>query len=106
MATPRVVVIGAGFGGLKAARELAGAPVDVPPRRAPNAKPAAAGGKPPMDRAAMFKTKDTNRDGKMSLEEYLHNFPDEAEGRRRFPTFDSDKDGVLTEEEFVNMGRR
>ena len=52
----------------------------------------------------MFKTKDTNHDGKMTLEEYLYKFPDEAEGRCRFPTFDSNKDGVLTEEEFVNMG--
>ncbi len=41
----------------------------------------------------------------VTLEEYLHNFPDQAEGRRRFPTFDRNKDGVLSEEEFVKMGR-
>lgn len=29
MATPRVVIIGAGFGGLQCARRLAGKPVDV-----------------------------------------------------------------------------
>ncbi len=62
-------------------------------------------GKPARDRAAIFKAKDTNRDGKLTLEEYLHNFPDQAEGRRRFPTFDANQDGVLSEEEFVNMGR-
>lgn len=62
-------------------------------------------GKPAPDRAAMFKAKDTNHDGKLTLEEYLHKFPDEAEGRRRFPTFDTNKDGVLTEEEFIKMGR-
>ena len=54
----------------------------------------------------MFKAKDTNHDGKLTLEEYLHNFPDQAEGRRRFPTFDTNHDGVLTEEEFINMGRK
>jgi Ca2+-binding EF-hand superfamily protein len=35
----------------------------------------------------------------------LKNFPDPAEGRRRFPTFDANQDGVLSEEEFVTMGR-
>ena len=69
-------------------------------------KPAAAkAGKPAPDRAAMFKAKDTNHDGQLTLAEYLHNFPDEAEGRRRFPTFDANKDGVLSEEEFVTMGK-
>ena len=61
-------------------------------------------GKAAPDRHAMFKAKDTNHDGKLTLEEYLHNFPDQAEGRRRFPTFDTNKDGVLSEEEFVTMG--
>ncbi|MHB8898938.1 MAG: sulfatase-like hydrolase/transferase [Thermoguttaceae bacterium] len=61
--------------------------------------------KPTLDRAAAFKAKDANRDGRLSLDEYLHNFPDEAEGRRRFPTFDTNNDNQLTEHEFVNMGR-
>ena len=74
--------------------------------RATAGGPVAKPRKPATNRAAMFKSKDTNHDGKLTLEEYLHNFPDEAEGRRRFLTFDTNKDGVLSEEEFVNMGRR
>lgn len=61
--------------------------------------------KPARVRATIFKTKDTNQDGKLSLEEFLHNFPDQAEGRRRFPTFDANHDGILSEEEFVKMGK-
>lgn len=81
----------------------AGKPVDAP--RQPDTAKGKASGKPPLDRVATFKTKDTNRDGRMSLEEYLKNFPDEAEGRRRFPTFDTNGDGLLSEEEFVKMGK-
>lgn len=88
------------------ARETAaatGKPVDTP--RQPGKAKGKSPGKAASDRHAMFKTKDTNHDGKLTLEEYLYKFPDEAEGRRRFPTFDTNKDGVLDEIEFVKMGR-
>ncbi len=67
--------------------------------------PAAAATKPSPDRATIFRQKDSNHDGRLSLDEYLNRFPDQAEGRRRFPTFDTDQDGLLTEEEFVRAGR-
>ena len=60
---------------------------------------------PALDRAAIFKRKDTGQDGKLTLEEYLLNFPDQEEGRRRFPTFDMNHDGVLSEMEFVKAGK-
>jgi N-acetylgalactosamine-6-sulfatase len=84
------------------AREAAtdGKPLDTP-RRAAQPKAAV-----PGDRATIFKSKDTNHDGRLTLEEYLHRFSDEAEGRRRFPTFDTNGDGVLSEDEFVKMGKR
>jgi N-acetylgalactosamine-6-sulfatase len=81
-----------------------GQPVDTP--RKPAKTQAASPKKPALDRTAMFKVKDANRDGKLTLDEYLDRFPDQAEGRRRFPTFDTNQDGVLSEDEFVTMGRR
>ncbi len=75
-------------------------PGDERPVPRPKAKAA-----PVRDRTAMFRAKDTNHDGQLTLEEYLRNFPDQAEGRRRFPTFDTNNDNILSEQEFVNMGR-
>lgn len=69
------------------------------------ATPAPKNGKPAPSRQVIFQQKDSNHDGRLTLEEYLHNFPDPAEGRRRFPTFDKDADGLLTETEFVRAGK-
>jgi N-acetylgalactosamine-6-sulfatase len=56
---------------------------------------------PQVDRNAVFDKKDLNGDGRLTLEEYLHRFPDQDEGRRRFPGFDKNGDGLLSREEFV-----
>jgi N-acetylgalactosamine-6-sulfatase len=57
--------------------------------------------RPAIDRNAIFDRKDSNGDEMLTLEEYLDRFPDQAEGRRRFPGFDKDGDGQLSREEFV-----
>lgn len=68
------------------------------------AKPAAA--KPKLDRAAMFESRDKDHDGKLTRDEFLANQPDPNEAPKRFPKFDTNGDGVLSKEEFVNGGRK
>jgi N-acetylgalactosamine-6-sulfatase len=81
-----------------------GQPQDRPGKTARPAKSAPA--KPGPDRGAIFKQKDTNHDGALTIEEYLFKFPDQTEGRRRFPTFDANHDGILSEQEFVRAGKQ
>jgi iduronate 2-sulfatase len=52
----------------------------------------------------MFDARDKNKDGKLTLEEFLLNQPDPEEAPKRFPRFDSNKDGFLSREEFVTSG--
>lgn len=61
--------------------------------------------KPKTDRNALFEKKDTNKDGKLTREEFLANQPDPDEAPKRFPRFDADNDGVLSREEFVGQGK-
>jgi N-acetylgalactosamine-6-sulfatase len=69
-------------------------------------KPAAANAaKPPIDRAAIFKRWDKNGDGKLTLEEYTAGLANKADAERRFNNFDTNHDGVLSEEEFVRAGK-
>ncbi|HKS37660.1 MAG TPA: sulfatase-like hydrolase/transferase [Verrucomicrobiae bacterium] len=56
------------------------------------------------DRAALFERKDTDRDGKLTREEFLANQPDPAEAPKRFERFDRNKDGLLSRDEFITMG--
>jgi iduronate 2-sulfatase len=63
-------------------------------------KPKSAG----SDRGALFARKDTNKDGKLTREEFLAGQRDPDEAPARFIRFDADKDGALTREEFIDMG--
>ena len=66
--------------------------------------PSPAKEKPKLDRNALFDSKDKNKDGKLTREEFLANQPDPDEAPKRFPKFDANKDGVLSREEFVMSG--
>lgn len=82
----------------------------LPPRANPPAAKTGEGkkvtdsGKPPQDRGALFETKDKNRDGKLSRDEFLAGQADQEAAKGRFDQWDTDKDGSLAREEFVNMG--
>ncbi len=65
------------------------------PRNAPGSK----------DRKSMFLQRDTDKDGKLSREEFLKGQPDPDEAPKRFPLFDLNKDGSLSEKEFVTSGK-
>ena len=57
-----------------------------------------------LDREAMFKRRDKNGDGKLTMEEFMEGQPDPKAAPKRFPLFDTNKDGVLSKEEFVTGG--
>jgi len=60
--------------------------------------------RPKQDRNALFDSKDENKDGTLTREEFLARQPDPDEAPQRFARFDVNKDGVLSREEFVSSG--
>lgn len=58
------------------------------------------------DRGAMFDQRDRNKDGQLSKAEFLINQPDPDEAPKRFPKFDTDGNGALSREEFINGGKK
>jgi iduronate 2-sulfatase len=61
--------------------------------------------KPKQDRGAMFDTRDKNKDGQLTREEFLAGQPDPEEAPKRFPLFDTDKNGALSRDEFIRGGK-
>ncbi len=58
-----------------------------------------------QDRGAAFDSRDTNKDGQLTMEEFLLKQPDPDEAPKRFPIFDADKNGTLSREEYVKSGK-
>ncbi len=58
-----------------------------------------------LDRAAIFKRWDKDADGKLTLDEYRAGLGKKEDAEQRFKNFDTNHDGVLTEEEFVRAGK-
>lgn len=59
-----------------------------------------------LDRSAMFRKRDKNGDGVLSIEEFLVGQPDPDDAPKRFPRFDKNGDGSLSEIEFVTSGKQ
>jgi iduronate 2-sulfatase len=83
-------------------QQMPEAKAQVSAKAATEEAPAPPGGG--KDRTIMFADRDTNRDGKLSREEFLPNQPDPQEAPARFKRFDSNRDGELSKEEFVGNG--
>jgi len=76
----------------------------------PEAKPQIANDKPltttqAQNRTTLFERKNKNQYNKLTREEFLASQPDPAEAPKRFERFDANKDGVLSRDEFIHMGR-
>jgi choline-sulfatase len=78
---------------------IAAAQTPSPAGKAPAAKPDA------TDRATMFERRDTNKDGKLTKEEFMAKQRDPEQAAKNFPRFDKDRNGELSQEEFVKMGQ-
>ena len=56
-------------------------------------------------RVGAFKKRDQDKDGRLTREELLIGQPDPEEAPKRFPIFDRNGDGTLSESEYVNAGK-
>lgn len=61
--------------------------------------------KPLGDRAALFEKKDANRDGKLTHEEFMTGQTDAEGAQKRFALCDSDRDGLVTRDEYLRLGK-
>jgi iduronate 2-sulfatase len=67
---------------------------------------AAPQGAPARNRAALFAAKDRNQDDFLNLDEFTLYQNDSEAARKRFENWDADRDGVLSDEEFITQGGR
>jgi iduronate 2-sulfatase len=66
------------------------------PRNDPNSSP---------NRTALFEKRDADRDNRLAHEEFMNGQPDPSEAEKRFIRFDTNQDGILSRDEFIHMGR-
>jgi iduronate 2-sulfatase len=76
-------------------------------RSQPASKPPA--NKQSSDRSSLrngwFAKRDKDQNGQLTMEEFLSNQPDSAEAKKRFPRFDTNSDGQVSQAEYVGAGR-
>jgi iduronate 2-sulfatase len=70
----------------------------------PEARPQISGAKQKQDRVALFEKKDRDQNNQLTREEFMASQPDPAEAAKRFLRFDSNHDGILSRDEFIQMG--
>jgi iduronate 2-sulfatase len=75
----------------------------------PEAKPQLGQGKSLSEadqkkRVDAFIKRDTSKDGKLTLQEFMLHQPDGPEAAKRFPLFDANQDGSLSQDEYVFSG--
>lgn len=93
----------------KDAVKNAGVPESAPatkPETTTTAKPQAASDDTLAERSAKFDRLDTERHGRLTLEEYKSRQSDPEAAEKRFKKFDADRDGFVTRDEYLNNGAK